>query len=438
MNLFELSLRLNKFPIGKAREELRRVQSIPEERFEQHVKESCWNIFQYHKQNNPCYSSIATDENYGSWDHVPVMTKADLQRPLGERFSEGFTKKNVYVNKTSGSSGHPFIFAKDRFCHALTWAEIMDRYRWFGLDFHKSRQARFYGIPLDKWGYWKERFKDYMSNRYRFPIFDLSDDVLWKYYKKFKKRKFDYIYGYTSALYQFSLIFLEIDQRLVDICPTLKYCITTSEMLFEEDKEIMTDMFGVPVINEYGASELDLIAFTNPDGEFQLNSETLFVEVVDENGKSLPDGAEGRIVITSLYNKAHPMIRYDIGDSGTIERVGRWKRPVLRKLLGRTNDVAILPDGKKVPGLTFYYVTKSIIEDGGKVREFIVEQNSLERFVIRYTSYDPLTESEVGRIKSALDKYVGSGLDLEFIREEKIKRTAAGKLKQFSSKIIDK
>ena len=53
--------------------------------------------------------------------------------------------KNVYVNKTSGSSGHPFIFAKDKLCHALTWAEIL-----IGLmvriDFNSTLQARFYGI----------------------------------------------------------------------------------------------------------------------------------------------------------------------------------------------------------------------------------------------------------------------------------------------------
>jgi phenylacetate-CoA ligase len=38
---------------------------------------------------------------------------------------------------------------------------------------------------------------------------------------------------------------------------------------------------GIPVINEYGASELDLIAFENPEGEWQMNSET-FIEILDE------------------------------------------------------------------------------------------------------------------------------------------------------------
>ena len=53
----------------------------------------------------------------------------------------------------------------------------------------------------------------------------------------------------------------------------------TSEMLFDEDKILMETQFGVPVINEYGASELDFIAFQNPRNEWQVNSETLFVEI---------------------------------------------------------------------------------------------------------------------------------------------------------------
>ena len=38
-------------------------------------------------------------------------------------------------------------------------------------------------------------------------------------------------------------------------------------MLFEDDKKLKERQFGIPVINEYGAAELDLIAFENPIDE---------------------------------------------------------------------------------------------------------------------------------------------------------------------------
>ena len=105
---------------------------------------------------------------------------------------------------------------------------------------------------------------------------------------------------------------------------------------------------GIPVVNEYGASELDLIAFQNPNDEWQVNSETLFVEILDENNQPVPYGTEGKIVITSLFNRAHPFIRYEIGDTGILDEKSTLKKPILKKLIGRTNDVALLPNGKKL------------------------------------------------------------------------------------------
>jgi phenylacetate-CoA ligase len=46
-----------------------------------------------------------------------------------------------------------------------------------------------------------------------------------------------------------------------------------------------------------------------------INAETLFVEILDDKGAVLPYGKKA-VVITSLFNKAHPFIRYDIGDIG--------------------------------------------------------------------------------------------------------------------------
>ncbi|MEZ4818092.1 MAG: phenylacetate--CoA ligase family protein [Flavobacteriaceae bacterium] len=433
MNLFELSLCLNGFPIAEAKKQLKAIQSIPEEAYEGYISEKRMEIVRYHLQHNTFYKNFTENLNITSWEAVPVMQKKDLQIPLNKRLSEGFSKKNSYVNKTSGSSGHPFIFAKDKWCHALTWAEIFDRFGWFGLDFHTSLQARFYGIPLNTMGYQKERLKDRLSRRYRFPIFDLSDKKLAQFLTVFQKKKFDYINGYTSSIVLFAKFLQKKGIVLTSVCPTLKYCVVTSEMLYETDKKLMEKVFGVPVINEYGASELALIAFTNTKDEFVVNSETLFVEILDADNKPIPNGQSGRIVITSLYNKAHPMIRYDIGDTGILSEKSTFKKPILKKLIGRTNDVATLPSGKTVPGLTFYYVTKSVIEDDGNVKEFVIEQHAMDQFKIIYTSERELTVEEIETIKQALFKYLEEGLQLDFERVEVLDRSRRGKLKQFVS-----
>ena len=430
---FNLSLRLNGFPMKKATSEFENIIRIPESDYEKYTIEKRKEIVDFHLKNNKSYQEFVGKSNFNHWNELPIMTKKDFQKPLSERLSDGFTLKNVYVNKTSGSSGDPFIFAKDKCCHALTWANIISKFGWFNIDFNSSKQARFYGIPLDFIGNKKERLKDVLKNSYRFPIFDLSDAFLEKTLKKFRCKKFDYINGYTSSIVLFAKFLQKKNIILTSVCPTLKCCVVTSEMLFEEDKILMEQQFGVPIINEYGASELDLIAFQNINNEWQVNSETLFVEILDDENNILPNETEGRIVITSLFNKAHPFIRYDIGDVGILDEKSTFKKPILKKLIGRTNDIAILPSGKIAPGLTFYYVTKSIIEDDGNVKEFVIKQTKIDTFEIEYVSENELTENQILTIEKAITTYLETGLIFTFTRKEKLERSKSGKLKQFVS-----
>ncbi len=433
--MFELTLKLSGFPIKEAKKHLQKIQSIPEDQYEAYVKEQRMNIVDFHLENNSFYKSFIGSTSIDKWEDIPVMQKKDIQIPLKKRFSKDYSSKNCYINKTSGSSGHPLIFAKDKYCHALTWAEIINRFEWHQIDFNTSYQARFYGIPLDFINNKKERLKDFLSHRFRFPIFNLSNQKLESYFTIFKSKKFQYINGYTSSIVLFAKFLKEKNIVLTTVCPTLKKCVVTSEMLFENDKLLLKTWIGVPIINEYGAAELDLIAFNNPKDDLIVNSETLFVEILDENNQVLPPGKPGKIVITSLYNKANPLIRYEIGDAGILSEKSTYKTPILKELIGRTNDIAKLPSGKVVPGLTFYYVTKSVIEEDGNVKEFIIEQTKIDSFTIIYCSDNELNQSEINKVKKELFNYLENGLILSFERVKVLKRNKRGKLKQFVSKI---
>lgn len=436
-NLFHLSLQLSGFPIAKAQADFEKILQISEADYPDYLETKKREIVEFHLKNNTFYQNLVGKDSFKNWNELPVLTKKDLQKPLKDRLSKGYSEKTFFVNKTSGSSGDPFVFAKDKEAHAITWASIIHRFGWYGVDFNSSYQARFYGIPLDLIGYRKERLKDFLSKRYRFPIFDLSDKVLDGVLKHFKTKKFDYINGYTSSIVLFGKYLQARNIILTDVCPTLKVCMVTSEMLFEEDKILLEKHLGIPVVNEYGASELDLIAFQSrsvgTNDEWQVNSETLFVEILDENNQPVPYGKEGKVVITSLYNKAHPFIRYEIGDVGILDEKSTLKKPILKKLIGRTSDVALLPSGKKSPGLTFYYVTKSIIEDDGNVKEFIVRQTKLDSFEIDYVSSEELTSEQILEIEKAIAKYLEPGLHFTYNRKTVLERTKRGKLKQFKS-----
>ena len=146
------------------------------------------------------------------------MQKSDFQGNIGNFLSKGFNKSNSYFSNTSGSSGHPMSFAKDKFTHARVWAFWKIRYEELGLNFK---------IPKNTIGNFSERLKDNIFNRKRFPVFDLSDEKMDGFISYFKNYSFDYIYGYTSAIVYFCRYLIKKGILLSRVCPSLKLVIVT-------------------------------------------------------------------------------------------------------------------------------------------------------------------------------------------------------------------
>jgi len=94
-----------------------------------------------------------------------------------------------------------------------------------------------------------------------------------------------------------------------------------------------------------------------------------------------------------------------------------------------------LPSGKTSPGLTFYYVTKSIMEDNGNINEIKVTQSKLDTFEIYYSGERQLDINQEKKITKALFDYLEPNLNVTYNKVEQIKRNTNGKLKQFTSLI---
>ena len=118
---------------------------------------------------------------------------------------------------------------------------------------------------------------------------------------------------------------------------------------------------------------------------------------------------------------------------GKLSKKSSTEKPILEKLIGRTDDIILLPSGKKAAGLTFYYVTKAIIENSGNVKEFIVEQLELDTFKISYVGLNMLSEEEKRILKDAITQYLEPNLKVDFEHKQHLDRSNRGKLRQFKS-----
>ena len=119
------------------------------------------------------------------------------------------------------------------------------------------------------------------------------------------------LYGYASMLHRLAR---ERREGRLDITPIA--VTSTSETLLPEVRETVAEAFGVPVGNTFGSTE-GLVGTSGPGEEpLTFNSDLCIVELVDEDDQPVPSGTpSAKVLVTNLYNRAQPLIRYELTDS---------------------------------------------------------------------------------------------------------------------------
>ncbi|SHM70284.1 phenylacetate--CoA ligase family protein [Cryptosporangium aurantiacum] len=96
--------------------------------------------------------------------------------------------------------------------------------------------------------------------------------------------------------------------------PALRALFVAGEPLSPARRARIGALWGVPVVEEYGATEAGSLAGVCPHGRLHLWADRVLVEVRDPaTGQVKPDG-RGRLVVTPLYRDAMPLLRYELED----------------------------------------------------------------------------------------------------------------------------
>ncbi|NUM48488.1 MAG: phenylacetate--CoA ligase family protein [Anaerolineales bacterium] len=95
-----------------------------------------------------------------------------------------------------------------------------------------------------------------------------------------------------------------------------KLFVNYSEPLSPAARARIARLIPTPITDVYCASELStLIGFTCPHQTgFHLNTDFLYIEVLNEQGLPCLPGERGEVVVTDLVNFVAPLIRYRLGD----------------------------------------------------------------------------------------------------------------------------
>ena len=124
--------------------------------------------------------------------------------------------------------------------------------------------------------------------------------------------------------------------------------LSVAETLAQDVRDLVHDTWEAKVLNSYGATEAGVIGQECPWAMgVHICEDLLILEVVDDDYRPVPPGVAGRkLLLTNLFNRALPLIRYEISDLVTLaEGPCQCGRPHLRlaSIQGRREEVLRLP-----------------------------------------------------------------------------------------------
>ncbi len=366
------------------------------------------------------------DGFHNLFKQLPLLSKEDVRiRSKAQAYSY---MSSLEHRSTSGSTGLPLEFWKDRFSTAYMEAVQNHAYSWHGIEVGEP-QGRFWGVASGS-KVRIMRIKYFIKNRIRFSAFDLSDKSKYLFYKRLSKFSPTYLYGYPSLMLEF-IRFLKSEKLSLSKIP-LKVAIGTGEYVYPHEKEELEQYLNIPFIGEYGCTETGVIAFDCPKGKMHVMSSNILVEVVDSEGRPVNYGIEGEIVVTELHARHFPFIRYRIGDRGSLSNeicpCGRTL-PILNISSGRKDDYIITPDGLKVYDAILAYTLKNGVIQFKAVQD---RTDHLSIFVVSEANFNSVLEQDyIQRFKLNISE----AMQFEFIKVKEIERESSGKLRYFRSEV---
>lgn len=303
---------------------------------------------------------------------LPFLDKATIRAhtvALKHQEARGLARFN-----TGGSSGEPLIFfiGKERVSHdvAAKWRAT----RWWGVDIGDP-EIVVWGSPIELGSQDRVRvWRDRLMRTELLPAFEMSESRLDEFVGAIRRRRPRMLFGYPSALSHIARHAQQRGLRMDDLGIGIAF--VTSERLYDDQRAVISTVFGCPVANGYGGRDAGFIAHECPKGGMHLTAEDIVLELVDSQGQPVPLGQPGEIVVTHLATRDFPFIRYRTGDVAVMDaRICACGRglPMLREIQGRSTDFVVAADGTVMHGLALIY----ILRDLPKLQRFKIVQHSM-------------------------------------------------------------
>lgn len=357
----------------------------------------------------------------------PVLSKADVRDDPRAFLADDCDPRRMFAEHTSGSTGTPLTLWWSRATTIAWYALVEARLRhWHGLT-RRDRWAILGGqlvAPAAQrqppFWVWNAPLRQlYLSSYHLEPANAAA------YLDAMARHRVRYLFGYPSAI---AVLGKLVEEQGIETAP-LSVALGNAEPLYPHQRQVIERTFGCPSRDTYGTAEIVIAASECTGGKLHVWPEVGTIEVMaDAADELVPHGETGRLIATGLLNRDMPLVRYEVGDRGTMAKEGSScpcgrSLPILETLEGRLDDVVVTPEGRRVGRLD------PVFKADLPLREAQIVQTGDRQVVLRVvpaTGYGPRTAED---LTMRLRQRLGPSMEISVEEVEKLPRTAAGKIR---------
>lgn len=370
---------------------LEQLKEIQKTRFNNFLKETI--------QNSNYYKDYPLVE-LELLNQLPIISKEDLRININDFFT--VSKKGGVVSKTGGTTGKSLeiLFTKEGNNEKFAY---LDYFRGkFGYELGK-KTAWFSGKDLI-------RSTDIISNRFwktdkkhnvrYYSTFHIKEEYLKYYVKDLLKYKPEYLSGFPSTMLEIAKYGLANGYQMPK--DTVRAIFPTAESITFEMRKTIEQFFNTRMYNQYSSSEGAPFIIECKNGNLHMDIQTGVFEILDDDDNPTDSG---RLIVTSFFTQGTPLIRYDIGDSLTLDLNNKCNcgnyNPLVKEILGRIDDYVYSPENGKI---NLGNVSNTLKDTKGIVK-FQVLQHKLDELMIKLVVDKALYDKKVE------DKFIQNWID---------------------------
>lgn len=354
---------------------------------------------------------------------LPIVSKEQLRERPSDFIAENFPTSKLIKISTSGTTGKTLGISVDYDSRRHGYAFFSRLKEWAGINsmlpsvtFAGRMIVRPDTITPPFWRY------NRAMNNYLFSSYHLSPQNLPYYVDALLKIRPNFIDSYPSSIYIIAKYMQE--NGLHGVYP--RAIITSSETLLAHQRELIETVFRCRVYDQYGSAEQVVFISQCEKGTYHVHPEFGIVEFLRDDGSPAKPGEMARLICTGFTNLAMPLIRYDIGDTAILSEerclCGR-NFPVIEKLVGRTDDILVTPDGRRIGRLD------PVFKGLTSVKEAQIVQVAIDKVIVRVVPGGTFVESDRRAIMDELSKRLGPFVEIGIETVLEIPRTNAGKFR---------